>query len=643
MKNKDILRELGEVDEKYIIESDPTAPIAVNKKKRRLRALAVIAACVSVMLLAVLAVVPYLADEYAFRENLPDELKDYADSDYIKLMYLIEKYDPKSNSWSSYNDSWEAMEGDSNKGGYVEVTDNQTESVIEGDLFKRSDKNIYYYDEDEDAVLVYSIAGESSALVAKYELDLPDHTKGQTLIGETVLYLSEDCETLTLVCNYNDFEKYYNENSYYHKVVVSSFDVSDPSNITKKKEVLISGKNYTSRVIDGKVYLVNTYFPQNVDYADEATYLPQIDTGEGFESIPNKDIVMPEVLKTWQSTVVIRLDEESLAVESALEVFTPPSNFYFSRDTLYIASNYQENFDDTYDGKECVVRKRMTDIVAIDISKKKLKYIGGISIDGITKNQYCFDEYDGVLRVVTETASTAYIGGTWNRIFWTATDEDSYSIYSGRNAALYCIDKKTWEIVGEVRDFAPKGESVESVRFDGTNAYVCTAVVTTFTDPVYFFDLSDMSNITYTETGKIDGYSSSLVDFGEGLLLGIGCGDAESTLKIEMYTEAEDKVESVCKYEKANVDFSSEYKSYYINRENGLVGMVVVNTARWKEEQKTIDTGYLLLRYNGEGFEEALHMRSEDFRSDLHVIRSTVIDEYCYVFYFNRFYVTKLS
>ena len=81
-------------------------------------------------------------------------------------------------------------------------------------------------------------------------------------------------------------------------------------------------------------------------------------------------------------------------------------------------------------------------------------------------------------------------------------------------------------------------------RFDGTDAYVCTAVQ--LTDPVFFFDLSDMDNITYKETGTIEGFSTSLVNFGNGYLLGIGTGNVWGSLKIEIYEESATGVVSVC-------------------------------------------------------------------------------------------------
>ena len=141
---------------------------------------------------------------------------------------------------------------------------------------------------------------------------------------------------------------------------------------------------------------------------------------------------------------------------------------------------------------------------------------------------------------------------------------------NGTSASLYCIDLAKWEVVASVENFAPKGEVVQSVRFDKNYAYVCTAVQ--LTDPVFFFDLSDLNNITYKETGNIEGFSTSLINLGDGYLLGIGRGDSWSSVKVEVYRESESKVESVCSYEIKNGSYSQNYKSYYVNRDTGMFG-----------------------------------------------------------------------
>jgi len=174
-------------------------------------------------------------------------------------------------------------------------------------------------------------------------------------------------------------------------------------------------------------------------------------------------------------------------------------------------------------------------------------------------------------------------------------------------------------VVAKVENFAPDNEQAESVRFDGDTAYVCTAEVITMTDPVYFFDLSDLNNITWKDTGTIDGYSSSLVNFGNGFLLGIGYG-AGRELKIEVYEEVGNKVESVCAYQ-LNASFNEEYKAYYIDREKGLIGIGVNLWDSWQ-------TAYLLLHFDGYQIHELERVETE---RSYDLLRGVVVDGYLYV------------
>jgi uncharacterized secreted protein with C-terminal beta-propeller domain len=192
---------------------------------------------------------------------------------------------------------------------------------------------------------------------------------------------------------------------------------------------------------------------------------------------------------------------------------------------------------------------------------------------------------------------------------------------TGINASLFCIDKNTLNVVSSVEKFAPKGENVKSARFDGDTAYVCTAVK--LTDPVYFFDLLNLDNITYKETGTVEGFSTSLVDFGNGYLLGIGQKDW-STPKIEIYKEEEDKVVSVTAIEMPDSYISTDYKAYYIDRENGYIGMGVTSYGYGYDR----NTRYVIFKFKNEKLDVAYEFKVEDDHSRM---RGTYIDEYIYV------------
>ena len=138
---------------------------------------------------------------------------------------------------------------------------------------------------------------------------------------------------------------------------------------------------------------------------------------------------------------------------------------------------------------------------------------------------------------------------------------------------------------------------MRSVRFDGTAAYVCTAVQQT--DPVFFFDLTDLDSIKVKDTGTISGFSTSLINMGNGFLLGIGQGESWNTVKVEVYEEAADGVRSVAVYEKKGANYAEEYKSYLINRKEGLVGLGINFEYSAGEYLQGDTERYVLLHFNG--------------------------------------------
>ena len=153
-----------------------------------------------------------------------------------------------------------------------------------------------------------------------------------------------------------------------------------------------------------------------------------------------------------------------------------------------------------------------------------------------------------------------------------------------------------------------------------------------FNSSSLFFDLSDPFNITYTDTGTIPGFSTSLIDFG-GDLLGIGV-DAKWNFKLEAYRKTGDSVESVCYYI-INGDYSEEYKAYYVNREKGLVGLGVYDYNNTHSPYR-----YILIKYDGERFTEILNV---ELSGDLDLMRAVLVDDYFYIFSDKAFRVEYIA
>ncbi len=498
---------------------------------------------------------------------------------------------------------------------YQETTDNQVEGVIEADLLKRTNTHAfylsYYYNsgwvgEGEDryyqtdsgfTLRIYTIEGQDSKLVSTTRLELPEgYGRGE----DPEMYLSKDGKQLTVIrsCSMWHEKEYYT--SYY--TMVFSIDVSDPASPKESEPVYISGNYNSSRLVDGELLLITNHRVNKPNFDDESTFLPQYGSLDDMQTVKPENIVCPENANASRYTVVTKLDERTLEVQGSVALLSYSNAVTVSATNLFLTHSYTDTEGGVFGSKT----RSMTELSCVSYDGEGLAIKGCVEVEGEVKNQYSMDEYENTLRVVTTTRRSD-VGAA-----------------STTNANLYCIDLTDFSIVGKVEQFAPDGETVESVRFDGTKAYVCTAVVVTFSDPVFFFDLSDMNNITYTDTGTIDGYSSSLIQFGHGYLVGIGYGK-RGEVKIEAYAQGDGEVVSTDAVT-FDGEISSEYKSYLIDREDGFIGLGAYRTV-----DKQMLKGYLFLtfedgRFTGEKFFE------HDAHYGLDEMRAFVEDGYLYLF-----------
>ena len=388
------------------------------------------------------------------------------------------------------------------------------------------------------------------------------------------MYLTEDCKTVIVITDY--FSKI--EGVSKRRVGITSIDVSDPANPVKTSDLSIDGLYNTSRLVNGKLLLVSEYDfnIRNVDYSNPETFVPRV-TRNGEDSyLQMSEIYAPDGINSSRYSVVASVDIENFEISGVNGLLNFTNSVYVSENNAYITREYTKK-NQYEDGK--ISSEVTSDIAVLDYANGGLDR-QVLTVSGSIKDQYSMDERDGHLRVVTSTDKR------------TVTNNQLISGPSPRwqSASLYVIRLSDGSLVASVEDFAPQGEEVASVRFDGDKLYVCTAVVITFTDPVFFFDLSDYSNITYTDTGVIDGFSSSLINLGEGFLLGIGEENWQYS-KVEVYEEGAGAVNSVDVF-KFRGEYSRDYKDYLVNREENLFGFEMAYDDQYGH-------AYVLLQFDG--------------------------------------------
>ena len=327
-------------DDKYIEEADPTKATKGKRLSFR-RTLIVLTACVclSAMLFSVFVIVPY------FRK---DDISRYKDSEYYMLIQKLDQLNKEQNQYTNgipeldgnmpegIPPSVEIPEGDSSMK-YEEITDNQVDGIIEGDRIKRSDKYVYYLS-DIGVLYVYSIAGDSSEQVGRYKLNVSNGTEGFYATA-CEIYLSKDCKTVTVMMPIYSYDLGMN------CLRIKQLDVSDPASIKNKSEVTISGYYESSRLIDGN-FLVMTHYNlgwDEVDYDDEATFVPGIEGANGMELISPEHILMPDKLTNAGYTVVALIDGESMETRGFAAFLSYSEELYVSSENIFATIIFEED------------------------------------------------------------------------------------------------------------------------------------------------------------------------------------------------------------------------------------------------------------------------------------------------------------
>ena len=390
-KEERLISAIGQIEEKYIKEYE---------RKMSNRVIKIAASFAILIALGLFLFIPYAP--------VTSKLGAYADSEYFPLIESIDAYQisfkqpkfknnfeavlafigsfaPKKGGANAPADNNAAPgKAESANGIYVESTDNQVEGVIEGDLFKMTDKYIFrlgykvVYNEPLDkysdyayVIRVYSIEKENSALINEYEIGM---FEGQKHRSNEQMYLSADCNTVTVTMKYAD-------DSGRSHVGIVSLDVSDVTDIKEKARVSMDGSINTSRMVDGKLLMINEYSfnRHTVDYSDPATYVPAIDRGQGKEIISFEDIIFPDEASGTHYSVVALFDAESLELFGATALLNFANDVYVSENKVYITREYSESVTDQ-DGN--TVTGLVSDLAILDYSGESLEKCGVIKVKG---------------------------------------------------------------------------------------------------------------------------------------------------------------------------------------------------------------------------------------------------------------------
>lgn len=525
----------------------------------------------------------YAKDYSEIAEHLGAGYRYYEEADYATVNVPMESVTVEESAVEAPAADAPAPEPDASED--YSGTNVQVEGIDEGDIVKTDGKYIYIL--HGGCLIIYEAAGEdtrrlgsialghneeiSEAEGYEYYYEYSDKSPVEMYVsGSTVIVISSGYHSVDW-----SIEKTWNY-EYTDESCIDFIDVSDPSSPALTSTVSQDGYVNTSRLYDGKLYLISNYYVHDINEDEPETYIPGIKINSTKTLLePDRIAVIPDCYSSRYSVIGV-YDAENGALSRAESLLGSGDTIYMSTGGIYFAdSEYYEDAsgertESVYKVTDYVSGSR-TRITRYDISGGSIALAASGTIPGYLNDQFSMDEYNGYLRVVTTVSTSSY------SVY--VDDEHNFTNYVWGDSTsfngLYILDSSL-STIGKADGLA-ENETVYSARFDGDIAYFVTFRQT---DPLFAVDLSDPTSPKVLSALKIPGFSEYLHVWSEGRLFGLGMNADEETgwtenMKLSMFDTSDPA--NVLEKCTLNLDCSwSEalynHKAILISAEKNIIG-----------------------------------------------------------------------
>ena len=602
MKERKILSAIGLADEKYIEEANP-ARMKWARAAKRMGALAA-GACVLLTL--------WLGYRIIQQNPSPTppqkpSFEKYSNDPYYSVIEKLGLYQYQLELDAFYNKDTDTDKDDdgpdntspSNQPHYVNTPPVQAEGVSAGSLIQQNQKYVYYLAVQENAAgaVLYAYPYEEWHTDPYYELNeweivgVSSETHSYRTLGsyrirgdlsieyrnyvnedEWNMHLSEDGCTLTV------FSEIYHRAEECRCTRVLSFDVSDPKNITLKKEIIVKGALVCSVKVDGRLLLVTESFASQ-NYDDKYTLLPWLWNGNKKVMPEPENIVTPKQLAGTEYTSVWMLEEATLELKDSYAFLSNYQSryIYISEDSIVLSRSY------TVQAKSFAKGKEMTELVFLSHGAKSMKKRGTVSVEGQVTSARSMVQYDDLLLLATS--------------FETEKEQST--------ANFYCISLSDRKIRSKKLRFAPNGSTVRSVHLQWERAYVTLSEQSLPNALVYVFDFSDPDTLRYQNMGSLGKYFDTLYELEDDYLLSIW-EDENGYARVNIYRQEGQNVVSVCEKTFEGSLASYHHRDILFNKELGVFGFEC-----WEYKNDKYHKSYLLFRFEDGVLEQWLNIPVE--------------------------------
>lgn len=394
---------------------------------------------------------------------------------------------------------------------YVD-TNNQVDGVNEGDIIKTDGYKVFYAPRYMNRINVFDVDDD-------YVIDFERVIDLENVYTDS-LYLTED---YLVIVGYS-YEEFASNGTVisggvrdmwiepYWYAPTGTVLVIDRTDYSVAYQLKTNSLFMDHRMINDSIFLVGHHYIYETDDDLRPSYE---ENGSAKSYLDYSDIFYFEDTPVYGMTVLtgIKLDDDKQDIAYNSSAYLGASygykQLYVSLTNLYISeSNYFWSQGKSY-------QTLTISQFELDIDNASTTYVGATLVKGAMLNQFSMDEYEGYLRVATTDR-----WATWNQ-----TSDYYYTDYqTGVINHLYVLKLNTkqndFDLIAHVDEGLGKpNESIQSVRFNGPQAYIVTFLRT---DPLYIIDLTTPSNPIFTGEVELPGYDTYQHPWGQNNLLGIG-------------------------------------------------------------------------------------------------------------------------
>lgn len=372
------------------------------------------------------------------------------------------------------------------------TTNLQVEEVDEADIVKTDGEYIYSLS-DYDVIITDVRNPEDTKIVSRIE-----STSSYIVPNEIIL-----CDNNLIIISKDT------KNRYKTSTQVMIYDITNKEKPNKLKKFYIDQEYYTSRVVNGNLYIISSgKLRKNSDNDIIDYYVEDNQT----EKIGYKNMYYFKDNVSSYETIIASYDLKNQSKGFDVKAYLMDvDNIYISEENIYIENEeykYVDSLESTVLGvfgpkgiysldDDNLNYDKMATIYKFSINNDgTVKYSAQTKTSGEAVDQFSFDEYNSNLRVALE-------------------DE--------KGSRIVVFDDKL-KMIGQT-DPVEEDERMYSSRFIGDKAYLVTYRTI---DPLFVFDLSDPKNPKVLGELKIPGYSTYLHPYDENHIIGIGMQTKEN-------------------------------------------------------------------------------------------------------------------